>query len=88
VPKVCDFSDIRFEVLAVVSVNIAVFQNVTSCCLVVKYPRFERNELPPSLGPPFNLEKVDGKLHRNVVPFLSAILHATPHYINLYNFLS
>jgi len=77
----------RFEVFAVVSVDIAVFRNVTSRCLVVRCLRFERNVLPPSLGPLLNLEKVDGKLHRNV-PYLSAITHVTPHYINLYIFLS
>jgi len=62
VPKVCDFSDMKFEGFAVVSVNIAVFRNVTSCGLVVRYLRFDRNVLPPSLGPLFNLEKVNGKL--------------------------
>ena len=48
-PQTCDFSDMIFEVLTAVSVNITVFRNVTPCCLVDGYLRFERNVMLPSL---------------------------------------
>ena len=88
VPKEYHFSDMRFKVFVVASVNVTLFRNVTSFCLVVRYLRFERNELSPSLGSSLYLGKSGRQITSKCWHVLSAKLHVTPHYIDLYAFIS